>query len=114
MSTAQPPQLGKAKTYDLVALLASVQRLAGRHAARLLFERRDPAASVLLSNMLNRSVLPLARLRALHALDGQGALSEAAILKGLRDADERVREHAVLLSKNSPPTAASRRSLAAA
>ena len=68
-------------------------------AARLLFERRDPAAAPLLANMLASSRVPLARLHALHVLDGLGALNQTHVLTGLRDQDERVREHAVLLSE---------------
>ena len=43
-------------------------------AARLLYERRDPKAVPLLSNMLAYARSPLARVHALHALDGLGAL----------------------------------------
>jgi len=67
----KPPQLGKAKTYDLVALLASVNGWQADTAARAAVRAPRPGRFRLLSNMLNRSVLPLARLRALHALDGQ-------------------------------------------
>ena len=41
----------------------------------------------------------MARLHALHALDGLGALNPEHVLMGLRDADGRVREHAVRLSE---------------
>jgi putative membrane-bound dehydrogenase-like protein len=98
-SRPKPPQLEKSKTFDLVALLPSINAWQADTAARLLFERRDSAAIPLLSNMLFRSVLPLARLRALHVLDGVGGLRDVHILKALRDADERVREHGILLSE---------------
>src|SRR5439155_20175157 len=81
------PQLGKAKTYDLVATLAHADGWHRDTAARLLYERRDPAAAILLTNMLNNSRLALARLHALRLLDGLGALKEPLALKGLRDAD---------------------------
>ncbi len=95
----KPPQMRKARTYDLVALLAHTNGWQRDTAARLLYERRDLAAAPLLTNMLNRSKVPLARLHALHTLDGLGALSDGLVLKGLGDTDARVREHAVLLSE---------------
>ena len=95
----KPPRLGKAKTYDLVAILSHPNGWHRDTAARLLFERRDPAAPALLGSMVYSSRVPLARLHALHVLDGLGALSEVNVMTGLRDPDERVREHAVLLSE---------------
>src|SRR5579859_2045145 len=62
------PLLGQAKTLTLVAALASNNGWHRDTASRLIFERQDPAAVPLLSNMLNRASLPLARLHALHAL----------------------------------------------
>jgi len=91
------PRLDRLKTYDLAALLAQANGWQADTAARLLYEERDPAAAGLLRNMLDHSKLPLARLRALHALDGLGALQGAQVLRALRDSDERVRQHAVLL-----------------
>lgn len=91
------PQLGKARTYDLVASLAQPDGWHRDTAARLLFERQDPAAVLLLSNMLNRAKVPLARLHALHALEGCAAFQEANLVSGLQDADDRVREHSVAL-----------------
>ena len=96
---AKPPELGKARIYDLVAALASNNGWYCDTAGRLLYERRDASAVPLLTNMLNNSRLPLARLRALHALDGLGALAEAQVVAALHDTDARVREHGVLLSE---------------
>lgn len=93
------PRLGKASTYDLVSTLAHPNGWHRDTAARLLYERQDKASIGLLTNMLNNSRSPLARLHALHALDGLNALTESLIAKSLRDADEHVREHAVLLSE---------------
>jgi putative membrane-bound dehydrogenase-like protein len=89
----------KASTRELVAMLAYANGWHRNTAARLLYERHDPAAAPLLTNMVNNARLPLARLRALRALDGLGALNEPVIMKGLHDVDERVREHAVELSE---------------
>jgi putative membrane-bound dehydrogenase-like protein len=96
---SKPPQLGKARTYDLVAALAGADGWYCDTAGRLLYERNDPAAVPLLTNMLGNSRLPLARLRALHALGGMRALSEADAISALHDTDARVREHGVLLSE---------------
>jgi putative heme-binding domain-containing protein len=95
----KPPRLGKATTYDLVAMLSHPSGWQRDTAARLLYERRDPAATALLGSMVDNSRVPLARLHALHVLDGLGALKDAHLLRALRDQDERVREHAVLLSE---------------
>jgi putative membrane-bound dehydrogenase-like protein len=91
------PRLDQLKTYDLAVLLAQGDGWQAETAARLLYERQDPAAVGLLESMLDHSRLPLARLRALHGLDGLGALKAAQVLGALKDSDARVREHAVLL-----------------
>lgn len=91
----KPPQLGKAKTAQLVATLESKNGWHRETAARLLWEQQDPAAVPLLNKLLQNSKSPLARLHALHALDGLGALKEANLLTALNDADAAVREHAV-------------------
>ena len=93
------PHLDRLKTYDLVGLLAQANGWQAETAARLLSEERDPAAVRLLESVVDHSRLPLARLRALHALDGLGMLDAPQVLRGLRDGDERVREHAVLLAE---------------
>src|SRR5439155_6520323 len=52
---AQPAQLGKAKPYELVATLAHTDVWHRDTAARLLYERRDPAVAFFLTNMLSHS-----------------------------------------------------------
>jgi putative membrane-bound dehydrogenase-like protein len=94
-----PPRLGKANTYSLVATLSHPNGWHRDTAARLLYERRDPAAAALVAKELTVARSPLARIAALHVLDGLGGLTSARILKGLQDPDERVREHAVRLSE---------------
>jgi len=97
---AQPsalPKLDKAKTVELIAALAQGNGWAVDTAGRLLYERQDPAAEQWLTNVLRNSKLPLARLRALHGLEGQGRLRSAHLLLGLNDSDPRVRECAVAL-----------------
>ncbi len=93
------PRLSQAKTYDLVAMLSHPNGWQRDTAARLLHERRDPKAVPLLAGVLASSRLPLARLHALHALEGLGALNATHVLTGLRDADARIREHAVRVSE---------------
>ena len=95
----KPSQLGKAKTPELVTALSHPNGWERDTAARLLYERRDPKAVPLLSNLIASSRFPLVRMQALHALDGLGALNRFHVLAGLRDADGRVRKHAVLLSE---------------
>jgi putative membrane-bound dehydrogenase-like protein len=93
------PQLGKLKTYDLVSTLAQG---AGWHrdtAARLLYERSDTAAVPLLRGTLGRSRLAQARVLALSALAGAGALSEDDVTKALNDTDARVREQGLLAAE---------------
>jgi putative membrane-bound dehydrogenase-like protein len=95
----KPLPLGKAKTAELVAALSHPNGWARDTAARLLYERRDRQAVPLLSKTLAYSRAPLARVHALHTLDGLGALNQDHVLAGLRDADGRVRKHAVLLAE---------------
>jgi putative membrane-bound dehydrogenase-like protein len=83
---------------DLVVTLAHPNAWHRETAARLLIERHDPTTGPMLVSMLNYSRLPYARLQALSLLDGLGNLSEAALLRGLSDMDEGVRERAVLLT----------------
>ena len=91
--------MGKAGVGELVATLAHQNAWHRETAARLLYERQDKSAVPALEKLLTESKLALGRMHALHALDGLQALAEAHILQGLKDADDRVREHAVLLSE---------------
>ncbi|HZR21909.1 MAG TPA: PVC-type heme-binding CxxCH protein [Verrucomicrobiae bacterium] len=93
------PQLGKVKTYDLVSTLAQGDGWHKDTAARLLYERKDPAAPALLRGTLVHSRLPQARTSALQALSGAGALSEEDIVHGLMDAEPQVRARAITLAE---------------
>jgi putative membrane-bound dehydrogenase-like protein len=95
----KPPRLGKETAYELAAMLSHPNGWQRDTAARLLYERRDPKAVQPLASLLANSRLPLARLHALHALDGLGALNPEHVLMGLRDTDGRIREYSVLLSE---------------
>ncbi len=92
-------RLGRATTPELVVYLSHPNGWHRDTAARLLYERRDPAAAKGLASMFSYSRAPLARLHALRALDGTGALSQEQLLRALRDTDARVREQAVLIAE---------------
>ncbi len=95
----KPARLGGATVYGLVATLSHPNGWYRDTAARLLSERRDPAAVPLLANMLRGSRSPLARLQTLQVLEGLGELTQEQLLAALEDQDERVREHAVELTE---------------
>jgi putative membrane-bound dehydrogenase-like protein len=91
------PQLSKARTLELVTALTSPNGWHRDTAARLLYERQDRAAVSLLSNMVTVAQSPLARVQALHALDGLQALALPQVLNCLRFTNSAVREHALQL-----------------
>ena len=93
------PRLDKAGTSELVATLENPNGWHRDTAARLLYERQAKAAVPLLVKLIEKSKSPLARMHALHALDGLGALKEALVLTALNDSDAAVREHAIKLSE---------------
>ncbi|HWA97808.1 MAG TPA: PVC-type heme-binding CxxCH protein [Pirellulales bacterium] len=93
------PKLSQSSTAELVALLEHPNAWHRGTAARLIYERRDPAAGPLLAKLAAESNSPLGRMHALYALDGQGALTEAIVVRGLSDDHPRVREHAIRLSE---------------
>ena len=95
-----PQKLSKASTAELVALLEHPNGWHRETAARLLFERQDPSAVPLLEKLLKESKSPIGRVRAMCALEGQGALKPAHVMIGLNDPDPRVRCRAVLLAEH--------------
>jgi putative heme-binding domain-containing protein len=74
-------------------------------AARLLYERQDPAAINPLRSILEESEFPQGRLHALYALDGMSALRASDVLRALSDSHPRVREHAVRIAEQFAPRA---------
>lgn len=93
------PQLRHSSSEHLVSLLAHPNAWHREAAARLLYERQDPAVRKSLEAMVHGSTSALGRLHALCTLAGQGALSVEALLRGLRDEHPQVRRHAVRLAE---------------
>jgi putative heme-binding domain-containing protein len=89
--------LGRATTAELVATLAHPNGWHRDTATRLLYERRDRAATPALAALLRAAPSPVAQLHALAALDGLGALDAAAVTLTLSAADPVVRERGILL-----------------
>lgn len=94
-----PPNLGAASTAQLVALLEHPNGWHRDTAARLLYQRQDRLAEAPLKKLANESKSPLGRLHALYALDGMKALTSTDVLRGLGDAEPKVREHAIRLAE---------------
>ncbi len=93
----KPPQLGKATTAELVALLESPNGWTRDTAARLIYQRQDKAAAEPLQKLAKESKSPLARMHALYAQDGLRPLARPRVVAALADPDPRVREHALRL-----------------
>ncbi|MBI3839068.1 MAG: HEAT repeat domain-containing protein [Planctomycetia bacterium] len=104
------PRLQRASTAELVAELENRNGWHRDTAARLLFERHDPAAIPLLEKLAAESTFPQARMHAMYALAGLRALSPAVVLARLNDEQPRVREHAVRLSEGLANDSAETRS----
>jgi putative membrane-bound dehydrogenase-like protein len=82
-------RLSQASTRELVATLEHPNGWHRDTAARLLYQRRDPAAVPELEKLFITSQKPLARLHAFYAL------ANPPLANALADPDPRVREHAV-------------------
>jgi putative membrane-bound dehydrogenase-like protein len=93
------PRLDRAGTSALVGLLEHPNAWHRETAHRLIHERRDQAAVAPLVRLLRSARDPRARLHALYALDGLGALETAEIRTALADASAPVRAHALLLAE---------------
>jgi len=66
-------------------------------AARMIYQRQDKAAVEPLKKLAIGSSIPQARIHALYALDGLGAVDNQVVLAGLSAKHPRVREHAIRL-----------------
>lgn len=111
----QPP-LPKLSTASPEVLVNLLQHPNGWHrdtAGRLLYERQDKTAIPLLVKLANDSQLPLARLHALYALAGMGALTPDLLLPRLKDPHPRLREHALRLAEKHAASPAIRQQFVA-
>ncbi len=91
--------LGDASLEALVALLGHRNGWHRTTAQRLLLERQDEAATEPLRSLAASGGTPQARLHALWALQGQGALRAAEVRRALADEDPGVRRNAVRLAE---------------
>src|SRR5690606_37194994 len=92
------PQLSKATTAELVALLEHDNGWHRDTAARLLYQRQDMSAVPALTKLAQNSQSPLGRLHALHALAGARNLTADVVAQSLHDRDPRVRAAATSLA----------------
>ncbi|MFM7056199.1 MAG: PVC-type heme-binding CxxCH protein, partial [Planctomycetota bacterium] len=93
------PQLSKATTAELTALLEHPNAWHRDTATRLLYERQDPSAGPLLKTLLRSSKQPLARFHSIAALEGLAALTADDILIVLADPSPEIRERAILAAE---------------
>ena len=94
------PRMSGMSTLELVDALSHPNAWHRQTAARLIFERRDPAAMPMLAALaMNAAVQPLARLHALHALEGGGSLEPAHVLSALNAAEPRLRAASLSLAE---------------
>src|SRR5439155_8491365 len=91
--TPAPPRLGKYGTTELVAALAHPDAWWRETAQRLIYERQDKSAIDSLRKLARGAEFPLARLHALYALQGLGALDEKSLLAAMNHPEARLREH---------------------
>jgi putative heme-binding domain-containing protein len=111
-----PPRLGKAAAGELVRQLENPNAWWRETAQRLLIRRGDKTAIPGLKKLATGSASPLARLHAVWALEGLGALGEAEVAAALAHPEAGLREHGLRLAEprlaRSPGLAAAVRKLA--
>jgi putative membrane-bound dehydrogenase-like protein len=93
------PNLSKASTNELVALLENDDAWWRTTAQRLLLQRQDKSAIAELRGLARKSRKPLARAHAVWLLRSLGAGYVDETIDLLNDRNPRVREHAVLLAE---------------
>jgi putative membrane-bound dehydrogenase-like protein len=94
------PRLSQASTAEVAHLLEHQSAWWRETAARLLYERADPAARAHLEQIAREADEPAARVAALWALSGLGVLDDRHVLEALEDRDPRVREQGVALAES--------------
>jgi len=95
--------LGALSSERLVGALAHPNGWHRRTSRRLLLERQDAAAIEPLRRLFTEDASPDARLNALWALEGLGALQAENVRTALADPDSVVRAHAVRISRGFLP-----------
>ena len=93
------PQLNRASTEELVALLEHPNSWHRETASRLLYERQDLSAVAILQKLLQESKSSLAHFHAIGTLQGLNALQPADLIVALEDTEPGVRERAVLAAE---------------
>ena len=93
------PRLSAASSSELVALLAHPNGWHRDVAARLLFERQDPATRGPLELLARTSVSELGRMHALRVLESVGGVGVGVVEAGLRDGSAVVRRHALKVAE---------------
>jgi putative membrane-bound dehydrogenase-like protein len=93
------PNLGAASSAELVKQLGNPNGWHRQTAHRLLLERQDHSVDADLKALAATGPSPEARVHALWLLDAYGALQPPDVERAMKDADSRVREHALQLSE---------------
>ncbi len=94
------PQLGKATSRELVALLEHANPWYRTTAQRLLLEKQDKSAVKALERLCFHSKTPLAKVHAAYLLNSYEALDMPVIEKLLSDENSNVRKQAILLCES--------------
>jgi len=94
--------LASASTPELVQQLTLTNGWHRQTAQRLLIERQDRAAILLLKELAQKSDFPQARVHALWTLEGLSALEPPLVIAALKDPNASVREHALHLAEKFP------------
>ncbi|MBS0210910.1 MAG: c-type cytochrome [Planctomycetes bacterium] len=93
------PKLGKATTNELVNLLAHKNAWHRETAARLLYERQDKQASLMIIASLFVSEDPVYSIQGMYTLAGLDRLDPFILISGMINKNEHVRRHAIRLSE---------------
>jgi putative membrane-bound dehydrogenase-like protein len=97
-------RLDQLSTSELVKLLDHANGWHRETAARLVYERNDPAVAGQLMELATTANLPEGRIRALYALDLLHALNPVVVLRALDDSHPQVRRHAIRLAEREQMT----------
>ncbi|QDT34677.1 Alpha/beta hydrolase family protein [Thalassoglobus polymorphus] len=99
---ARSANLGQMSTIALVEYLDHTNSWHRDTASRLLFERKDPAATAAIIKLASTAKTPYGKVHALSLLQSLGKLPVETLAGALKDQHPRVREVAVRLAKHHP------------